>query len=960
MPRLARPGGRGAGRRIRSRRRDGKKFFAGIAALARKIGWTGVGMLGHSVGRFAAISFGDLPKFQFPTPLWVVLSPPGHPDKKRLMTVQDFFKYTEEEGVKFFEELDRDGDGKVSLEDMKVAMRKRKLPEIYAREFVHRARGGRWWSKTIGYDEFKAVVDERESEMLRAFTQLTVNQRGQVEVVGIKDSLKKLGLSATDANAKAMLRAIGSEDDGFVSYGSFRNFAILLPKSKLRESVDPSRVWFESATMVPIGLPAQAGENTTKMLLTAALAGGVASATSTFLMHPVDTLKTRIQSSVGISALSVVRSVPNIGAKALYRGFIPATAGSGLSHGVRMCAYEGCFKILSTVTGGAAEVQLQGLASGVGTILGTAFRIPCEVLKQRLQVGQHTNVSQALTLAVKADGPKGLFRGTGATLSREVPFYVFGMVFYQQLKKLYRGEMFGGIGRDLKSWETLMVGALSGALGAIVTTPADVMKTRIMTAAAGQEVSVSKILIDILRVEGFGALFKGALPRAIWIAPLGAMNFAGYELAKNALSEADRRARKAAEPEPEPEPEIIKPAEPAILDWFRKPSWWPELGQKSRLLEQPKALATQVEAAVPVKGNEYINTEKTRLRAPGKSPRDNLPGKSPQQRLLPSQSSGQLSSDLRDQVHQHPGKSPRDYLPGKSPRQALANQGDQPYYQPGKSPRQLAPSKSSRQVQPEQGRQVPALPGKSPRTALPDPGTKVYQQPGKSPRQPLPGKSPRQLPPMAPPGKSPRQSLPGKSPRQLPPVQAPPGKSPRQSLPGKSPRQILPDQGRQAHQSGLSSRPLTPGRSPRQFAPGSPSPRPEAGKPKVGPSGLPPRPPHRADSDAVPSTRSPLATKQPAAAGHAASRPPSRLVSTDEGVQLQGKPGNGAAQPEGNGRTAQQPVRAVNGAGTTDIQPSASGIDSKSLAARPSQPSPRTNGVGANGRNESSPGAAPL
>lgn len=31
-------------------------------------------------------------------PFWVVLTPPGQPDKKRLLTVQDFFQYTEEEG----------------------------------------------------------------------------------------------------------------------------------------------------------------------------------------------------------------------------------------------------------------------------------------------------------------------------------------------------------------------------------------------------------------------------------------------------------------------------------------------------------------------------------------------------------------------------------------------------------------------------------------------------------------------------------------------------------------------------------------------------------------------------------------------------------------------------------------------------------------------------------------------
>ena len=30
-----------------------------------------------------------------------------------------------------------------------------------------------------------------------------------------------------------------------------------------------------------------------------------------------------------------------------------------------------------------------------------------------------------------------------------------------------------------------------------------------------------------MREEGLGALWKGALPRACWTAPLGAMNFAG-------------------------------------------------------------------------------------------------------------------------------------------------------------------------------------------------------------------------------------------------------------------------------------------------------------------------------------------------------------------------------------------------------------------------------------------------
>ncbi len=45
--------------------------------------------------------------------------------------------------------------------------------------------------------------------------------------------------------------------------------------------------------------------------------------------------------------------------------------------------------------------------------------------------------------------------------------------------------------------------------------------------------------VDIVKTEGVGALFKGAVPRMFWIAPLGAMNFAGYELAKRALNKSD-------------------------------------------------------------------------------------------------------------------------------------------------------------------------------------------------------------------------------------------------------------------------------------------------------------------------------------------------------------------------------------------------------------------------------------
>lgn len=47
--------------------------------------------------------------------------------------------------------------------------------------------------------------------------------------------------------------------------------------------------------------------------------------------------------------------------------------------------------------------------------------------------------------------------------------------------------------------------------------------------------AVTEAVRLIAQKEGPLALFKGATARALWVSPLGAMNFAGYELARRAM-----------------------------------------------------------------------------------------------------------------------------------------------------------------------------------------------------------------------------------------------------------------------------------------------------------------------------------------------------------------------------------------------------------------------------------------
>ena len=81
--------------------------------------------------------------------------------------------------------------------------------------------------------------------------------------------------------------------------------------------------------MPPAAAPgeARAGPSYLGVLARAALAGGLASSASVLLLHPLDTLKTRVQSTPGATIRGIARTAPTIGARGLYRGIIPAVGG---------------------------------------------------------------------------------------------------------------------------------------------------------------------------------------------------------------------------------------------------------------------------------------------------------------------------------------------------------------------------------------------------------------------------------------------------------------------------------------------------------------------------------------------------------------------------------------------------------------------------------------------------------
>ena len=491
-----------------------------------------------------------LPPFNLP--YLVSLAPPGHPDKARLVSVADFFEYSRATAKDLFAELDADGDGWCAEGDVRRALAARGLPPAAASRLVAAARGGRWWSARFSWPEFAALCAAREPAALRAFTSLSPDRAGRLDAASVKAALARAGADASDAAAARLLATLGAGGggDGVASYGAFRKVVALLPDSAgdVPGGEGVAAAWFDAASLLPLGPPRGDGGGGARAgaLARAALAGGLANVVSTLAVFPLDTLKTRLQAAGAAGPAAVLASARRDPLSRLYRGVVPSASGVFVSHAVRTGAYEAALA-LGGAAAGASPLRAQAAASALGTALGTLVRIPTEVLKQRLQVGASPNASAALKAAVAGGGlPGSLFVGTVPLLLREVPFYALGTVFYTAFKRVADGSAASAGGdtpaRDLSRAQLLLLGGAAGAAASLFTTPADVVKTRCMTAAAGAGVSAASAAAAVLRDEGVLALWRGALPRALWVAPLGAMNFAGTELIKKGLDEGvDKR-----------------------------------------------------------------------------------------------------------------------------------------------------------------------------------------------------------------------------------------------------------------------------------------------------------------------------------------------------------------------------------------------------------------------------------
>jgi solute carrier family 25 protein 39/40 len=121
-----------------------------------------------------------------------------------------------------------------------------------------------------------------------------------------------------------------------------------------------------------------------------------------------------------------------------------------------------------------------------------------------------------------------MWRGLGPTLWRDVPFSGIYWASYEAWKDSLARRGHQGASAAFIS------GAFSGVTAALITSPADVLKTRrqafIMSSNGAHSVQTGTLLLQIIRTEGPSALFAGNLPRLAKIAPACGIMISCYEV----------------------------------------------------------------------------------------------------------------------------------------------------------------------------------------------------------------------------------------------------------------------------------------------------------------------------------------------------------------------------------------------------------------------------------------------
>ncbi|XP_037818194.1 calcium-binding mitochondrial carrier protein SCaMC-2 isoform X1 [Lucilia sericata] len=463
----------------------------------------------------------------------------------------------EERLENLFNQLDRDGNGRIDIHDLSEALREFGLSSVYAEKFLEHS--DQTQSGDVGLAEFVHYVREHEKNLRLQFSHLDKNRDGKVDLEELITAFKELGIEVDMEEAKILLSRMDQDGSLNISFNEWRDFLLLAPSSDIHDLI---KFWRHS-TYLDIGEDMNVPDDFTATELQSGMwwrhlaAGGVAGAVSRTCTAPLDRIKVFLQvqtHKTGISD-SLRYMLKEGGLRSMWRGNGINVIKIAPESAIKFAAYE---KIKRLIRGDDKRQMTIGerfmAGAAAGGISQTAI-YPMEVLKTRLalrKTGQYSGILDAAKKIYVHEGLRSFYRGYIPNMLGIIPYAGIDLAVYETLKKNYLSSH----NTEQPSFLVLLAcGSASSTLGQVCSYPLALVRTRLQAqvvlkskqsgspmggiplkqAGAGNDDNMFGVFRKILRTEGICGLYRGITPNFIKVLPAVSISYVVYEYSSRCL-----------------------------------------------------------------------------------------------------------------------------------------------------------------------------------------------------------------------------------------------------------------------------------------------------------------------------------------------------------------------------------------------------------------------------------------
>ncbi|KAM6160052.1 solute carrier family 25 member 45 isoform 2-T2 [Erethizon dorsatum] len=275
------------------------------------------------------------------------------------------------------------------------------------------------------------------------------------------------------------------------------------------------------------------------------VAGWISGALGLVMGYPFDTVKVRLQTQNTYRGIMdcMVKIYRHESILGFFKGMSFPIASVAVVNSVLFGVYSNTLQALTATSHQDRRAQLPSytfifIAGCTGGFLQAYSLAPFDLIKVRLQNQTESRgqpgspppryrgpVHCAATI-LREEGPRGLFRGSGALMLRDTPTLGLYFITYEGLCYQYTPT-----GQQPGSTTVLVAGGFAGIASWITATPFDVIKARMQMGGVKQRAYKGMLdcIVISFRQEGLRVFFRGFTINSARAFPVNAVTFLSYE-----------------------------------------------------------------------------------------------------------------------------------------------------------------------------------------------------------------------------------------------------------------------------------------------------------------------------------------------------------------------------------------------------------------------------------------------